>query len=125
VTGVEVGTPKDEALRQYLLNNFDFESIEPHPDRQDAQVIVFKERYIAEGFIGAATKIPNVGPVELSWVANPPINMTAVDFTPTKQDQIATDDDNKMEVLENGSADFRNADMDYDVADDEDRWMNV
>lgn len=29
-------------------NNFDFESIEPHPDRKDAQVVVFKERYVAE-----------------------------------------------------------------------------
>ncbi|KAF2816816.1 uncharacterized protein BDZ99DRAFT_456629 [Mytilinidion resinicola] len=124
VAGVEAGTAQDEALRQYLLNNFDFESIQPHPDRQDAQVVVFKERYIAEGFIGAASKIPNIGHVELSWVANPPITLTTEDPTPSKQDEVL-EDDTKMEEFGNGSTDFRSADMDYDVADDEDPWMNA
>lgn len=48
VSGVEAGSQRDEALRQYLLNNFEFESIELHPDRQDTQIITFKERYVAE-----------------------------------------------------------------------------
>lgn len=77
VAGVEPGTAKDEKLRQHLFvsgfdlfgprqlcaqamrparlltilqNNYEIDSytVEPHPDRKDAQIVTFKERYVAE-----------------------------------------------------------------------------
>jgi hypothetical protein len=65
VGGIQEGSDKDEALRAFLFvscpvlsasfvrliqlqNNYEFDSIEPHPERNDAQVIAFKERYMAE-----------------------------------------------------------------------------
>lgn len=29
-------------------NNYEFDSIDPHPDQKDSQVVAFKERYVAE-----------------------------------------------------------------------------
>lgn len=29
-------------------NNYEFDTIDPHPDQKDSQVIAFKERYVAE-----------------------------------------------------------------------------
>ncbi|OCK82362.1 hypothetical protein K432DRAFT_472427 [Lepidopterella palustris CBS 459.81] len=126
IGGVEAGTAKDEALRQYLFNNFEFDSIEPHPDRKDAQVVTFGERYIAESFIATATNIPNVGKVELSWVQNAPgVTASTTASATIKRDQPSVDNDVKMDEHANGSTDNggRGGDVDYDVADDEDRWM--
>ncbi|KAF2837244.1 hypothetical protein M501DRAFT_921046, partial [Patellaria atrata CBS 101060] len=75
VKGVEQGTPRDEALRQYLFNQFEFESLEPHPEHKDSMVVTFKERYVAESFI-ANPDIPNLGRVDLAWVTSPTTNAT-------------------------------------------------
>ncbi|KAK7518056.1 CCCH zinc finger and RRM domain-containing protein [Phyllosticta citriasiana] len=67
---------RDEALRSHLFNNFDFESVEPYPDAKNAQVVAFKERYVAENFMHQTTNIPSIGPVTLSWAPNPPISLS-------------------------------------------------
>ena len=38
-----------------IQNNFEFESVEPYPDAKNAQVVAFKERYVAEN---VSTKSP-------------------------------------------------------------------
>lgn len=69
VSGIEYGTEKDEALRQFLFvssvpnrksgsvlvytdtfqqNNYEVDNIETDPDRKETQIISFKERYVAE-----------------------------------------------------------------------------
>jgi hypothetical protein len=65
ISGIEAGSKQDEALRQHLLvrliydftmgcksnrpqNQYEYDSIEPHPDRANTQIISFKERYMAE-----------------------------------------------------------------------------
>jgi hypothetical protein len=137
VAGVEPGTQKDEALRQYLLNGFDFDSIEQHPDYKDVQIVGFKERYVAEEFIGAA-EIPELGKVEMSWVPNDFSGAkvgqasTTKDST-TKNDQVMGDEstgekESKQEHANGESAGTGDGatgggEADYDVADDEDRWM--
>ncbi|KAF2194280.1 hypothetical protein K469DRAFT_709787 [Zopfia rhizophila CBS 207.26] len=137
--GAEPGSQKDEALREYLLNNFDFESIDQHPDRKDAQIITFKERYVAEKFIDESSEIPDVGQLELSWVTNTPAasaaqTEAASKAEPVSAEQLESEGDVDMEEQAehmeqteqtNGGTDtaVNGGDADYDVADDEDRWM--
>jgi hypothetical protein len=75
-------------------------------------------------FISTATEIPNVGKVELFWVNNTPTAAPAAATTPAKQ-ETAIDNDVAMGEHANGSTDHsvRSGEVDYDVADDEDRWM--
>jgi len=50
--------------------------------------------------------------------------MTATDPAPMKQDSSVADDDTNMEELGNGTVVYGGApELDYDVADDEDRWI--
>ena len=68
----------DEALRQYLLlsNNLEHAELSKHPERSDAALLAFEERYRAENFMaaaGASSGIPHIGQVELSWQPNPPV----------------------------------------------------
>ncbi|QIX00750.1 hypothetical protein AMS68_006267 [Peltaster fructicola] len=64
----------DEAMRQYLLfsDNLEHAVLSKHPDREDAAMVAFEERYRAENFKAAtASGIPNIGAVEVSWMTNP------------------------------------------------------
>ncbi|KAF2101699.1 hypothetical protein NA57DRAFT_73138 [Rhizodiscina lignyota] len=61
---------KDEALRVHLMNNFEIQSVEPHPQRKDVQVVTFKERYVAETFLANTSVIEGVGKVDVAWVPN-------------------------------------------------------
>lgn len=90
-------------------------------------------------FLGQASAIPDVGKIELAWVPNPaPTTTTATKSTEASaQPENAAAGDTKMEdagaeeqstntaqppadeVNGNGSG----GDDNYDVADDEDRWM--
>ncbi|KAF2205762.1 hypothetical protein GQ43DRAFT_385257 [Delitschia confertaspora ATCC 74209] len=149
ISGVEVGSRADEALRQHLLSVPEFDIIEEHPDRKDTQIVAFKERYAAETFIEAASDIPDIGKVELSWVVNaPPPSKNVQVLTPTatvaptataaptdtpmKNNDMVTDNDKKTDgqptkvpeqMNGNGDGNVHGQDADYDVADDEDRWM--
>lgn len=137
VSGVETGSPQDEALRQFLLSNFEFDSIDTAPDTTDTQIITFKERYVAEMFLDAAAEIPEVGKIELAWVANTanPLTTPSVNAEAPRSDGHAPDnkaEEEEEEEMEsaNGNgmnhgddAHHGNEHADYDVADDEDRWM--
>ena len=141
VNGVEFDAKKDEALRQYLLvspcchdESFgartitkrrklqgigEFEAIETHPDRTDFQVISFKDRFTAEQFMYGPKDIPSVGRLEFSWVNSPlPPGRASQKHTANEGDtgmgEASADGDNSDKVA---------ADVDYDVAEEDDRWM--
>ncbi|KAF2231022.1 hypothetical protein EV356DRAFT_507793 [Viridothelium virens] len=133
---------KDEALRQYLIfSGTEFESLEPHPDRQDAHIVVFKERWLAEKFFTSTTSIPHIGAVELSWVPNTQISTTAATSSvplPSAKRTAGPDSDTTMSEdpvanLRGGTDVAESNDgaelvigegIDYDVADGDDRWMD-
>ncbi|KAF2713361.1 hypothetical protein K504DRAFT_450068 [Pleomassaria siparia CBS 279.74] len=110
VKGIESGSAKDEALRQYLL-------------------ATFKERYMAEVFLDDSLNIPDVGTLELSWVANElsPSSKTK----PASSAQSGPNSGIKMdeaiestEANNDNDAKFNiNGDDDYDVAGDVDEWL--
>jgi RNA-binding protein 26 len=110
----------DEALRQYLLlsNNLEHAELSKHPDRSDAALLAFEERYRAENFMaaaGASSGIPHIGQVELSWQPNPPV--TIVNDANGNEAQ----EDYKMDVSEPNAPAVESMDA-FDVADDDDRW---
>lgn len=98
--------------------------VQSHPDRKDAALLTFKERYVAEKFINQAKDIPHIGPVELSWVVNSnvsastPSSSTAFSSSATFGNGNANGD-----VKMDEAQDVGRADIDYDVADDDDRWL--
>ncbi|GAB7337002.1 hypothetical protein MBLNU457_g2417t2 [Dothideomycetes sp. NU457] len=120
---------KDEALKQYLLFSdlMESASISTHPDRKDAAIVAFKERYKAEQFLASAGReIPHIGKCELSWVPNNQLSGAAAatvagNSTPassTTETGFAEPDmemDDERQQLGRGG--------EYDVADDDDRWM--
>ncbi|KAF2109888.1 hypothetical protein BDV96DRAFT_651458 [Lophiotrema nucula] len=117
------GTAKDEALRQFLLS-IEHESIDPHPDKVDTQIITFKERYVAEIFLTQAHEIPNIGKLEFEWVPNATTLASNNKLDPPATDK-RTEADGKVENEEKKveeEDDMSISDGDYDVADDEDRW---
>lgn len=91
-------------------------TIQPSSERQDAALVSFTERYKAESFVSAAAKeIPHIGKCELSWVPNA---VVAAPYSATGLDDVNMDS-NVAETPTNGSR----ADIDYDVADDDNRWL--
>ncbi|KAI4162482.1 MAG: hypothetical protein LQ342_003897 [Letrouitia transgressa] len=118
ISGVEFNGEKDEALRQYLLGIGDFEAIEPHPDQPGVQVITFKDRQTAEMFMYGGKNIPSIGPVELSWI-NTPLAPASLGNKFNSDVDMGTGS-SKM----NGDhAEVPAAEVDYDVAEEDDRWM--
>ncbi len=95
----------------------EFENIEANLDRKDSQVITFKDRFTAEKFMYGSTEIPSVGKVEFSWVNTP---LPPVLVTPKQQDGDTTMAEGDGAAVVDGA---RNADVDYDVAEDDDRWL--
>lgn len=110
----------DEALRQYLLlsNNLEHAELSKHPERSDAALLAFEERYRAENFMtaaGASSGIPHIGQVDLSWQPNPPITISnGASGTEAQEDY-------KMDVSEPAAPAVESMDA-FDVADDDDRW---
>ncbi|KAI9798495.1 MAG: hypothetical protein M1833_004762 [Piccolia ochrophora] len=123
VSGVNFDEKKDEGLRQYLLGIGEFENIEPNPDRSDSQIITFKDRATAEKFAYGSAEIPSVGKLEIAWVSNP----TTQTPTSTKPGIVAgavsTDGDTSMQGDGSKEEIQRGLNEDYDVAEDDDRWM--
>ncbi|KAL8886448.1 MAG: hypothetical protein Q9215_005854 [Flavoplaca cf. flavocitrina] len=119
VFGVEFSAEKDEALRQHLFGVGEFEAIEQHAEKPHTQIVTFKDRKTAERFMYGTKNIPSVGKVELAWVNTPPPVRPA-----TKQDG---DDDAVMGNADtNGnqpSTTAEAAEVDYDVAEEDDRWL--
>lgn len=136
----EMSPQKDEALRQYLLfvshdsrldvsrqhTNYsqsdlmEATQISQHPSRSDAAMLAFNERYQAEKFLNHGTDIPHIGKVELSWMANPaPSTPVAVAQSGTETSKDVNMDEPQQDFAPPRPA----AEMDYDVADDDDNWL--
>lgn len=73
-------------------------------------------------FLNAGGDIPGVGKVELSWI-NTPLPPVSV----PQQQKITQDGDTAMAgaAATGAVADGAKPDVEYDVAEDDDRWMNV
>ena len=124
----------------------DFEAIEPHSENPNTQIVTFKDRRTAEKFMFGSKDIPGVGKVELAWVNGP---LPSVASSAVKSEH---DSDGKMKIEGNGGTGGKTgdnakvkeegdgdgdgakgnghvivpeaaADVDYDVAEDDDRWM--
>lgn len=104
----------------------EYESIEPNPGHPDSVIVAFKERYQAEKFMFAPWKIPSVGEVQLSWIANPPISAPPPAATSAEKNGAAEEE---QDTIMGSAPSFSEApapprkdvsqDMDYDVAEDE------
>jgi hypothetical protein len=99
--------------------------ISAHPSRTDAAMLAFSERFQAEQFLNHGSEIPHIGKVELSWMPNPVTSPFSAAATDTSKD---TNMDESMDVGGGASAaaaarPAATAEMDYDVADDDDNWL--
>lgn len=133
--GEDEWTPdRDEALRSHLFNNYEFDTIDTYSEGgKNAMIIAFKERFIAENFIAQSQDIPSIGKVQLSW--GPPVQNQA-NSKPASTAGSAGPGSPAVEdvAMEGSSADGKTGDVsiaasaaggaeEFDVADDEDRWM--
>jgi hypothetical protein len=66
------------------------------------------------------TEIPSVGKVELNWVPNPPISFPAATAAAAPAEK--NGGDTVMENVEGTNGHGHAAEVDYDVAEDEDSW---
>ncbi|KAK4690823.1 hypothetical protein P7C71_g6049, partial [Lecanoromycetidae sp. Uapishka_2] len=105
-----------------MLTNYqgigEFEAIEIAADKPDTQIITFKDRLTAESFMYGGKGIPSLGKLELSWYNAPSVS------APASAKPATLDGDLSM-----GGADADGdtghpvpAEMDYDVAEEDDRW---
>ncbi|KAL9104029.1 MAG: hypothetical protein Q9163_000968 [Psora crenata] len=118
VSGVEWTSERDEALRQHLLGVGEFEAIDSHPEKPDTLIITFKERKTAEVFLYGPKEIPSIGKVEFGWY-NAPVN------NPTKPASMSgngTVDMSGGGAGEDHEAEKGPVEVDYDVAEEDDRW---
>ncbi|KAL8742833.1 MAG: hypothetical protein Q9184_008187, partial [Pyrenodesmia sp. 2 TL-2023] len=145
VSGVELSGDKDEALRQHLFVGYpkrcswdslmrhlqvvgEFEAIEPHGEKSDTQIVTFKDRKTAEKFMYGTKNIPNVGMVELAWVNTPlpPVKPTAsmdVDGDATMSNSNTNGESVKRRGGDGHTTAPEAVEVDYDVAEEDDRWM--
>ncbi|KAG9195218.1 hypothetical protein G6011_00338 [Alternaria panax] len=131
VTGIKPDTPRDESLRQHLLNIPEC-NIERHPEQDDALILTFKERYQAEDFLDQSLNIPDVGKLDLAWVPNDAFGglrsvTTTNDASAAKydddDDSSATIGEQEIKVEEDEGHQTGGVDADMDVADDVDEWL--
>ncbi|CAI9631861.1 unnamed protein product [Alternaria burnsii] len=131
VMGIKPDSPRDESLRQHLLNIPDC-SIERHPEQTDALILTFKERYQAEEFLDQSLSIPDVGKLELAWVPNDAFGGLKSVTTTTDASAANYDDDDdssatigeqEIKVEEEEGHQMGGVDADMDVADDVDEWL--
>ncbi|KAH7385216.1 hypothetical protein DE146DRAFT_194267 [Phaeosphaeria sp. MPI-PUGE-AT-0046c] len=135
VAGIEKGSQKDEALRQYLVNMPECASIERHPEQPDTVILTFDERFQAEMFLDASRNIPDAGgPLELSWIPNDAfgglksttttkLQATEVDADHSDGDSSATVAEEDLHQHEDANDNRQADDADMDVADDVDQWL--
>ncbi|KAL8708868.1 MAG: hypothetical protein Q9220_006324 [cf. Caloplaca sp. 1 TL-2023] len=121
ISGADLSGNKDEALRQHLFAIGEFEAIEPHADKPDTQIVTFKDRKTAEKFMYGTKDIPSVGKVELTWINTPlPPASTATkvnDGDDTTMGNAKSNGDRQATMTEAAEV------LDYDVAEEDDRWM--
>jgi hypothetical protein len=107
--------PKDNMLTVPTQSDLmESTQISPHPSRPDAAMLAFSERYQAEKFLN------HLGKVELSWMANP---VTAPSTPVVSTQAEASKDINMDDSQDAGNQRPQAAEMDYDVADDDDNWL--
>ncbi|KAI4194585.1 MAG: hypothetical protein LQ348_002610 [Seirophora lacunosa] len=125
VSGVELTGEKDEALRQHLFAVGEFEAIEAHPEKSDTQVITFKDRKTAERFMHGVKDIPGVGAVELAWVNGPlvPAGKATVVRGGDAEGDATMGNSNANGGPPPHASGVENVEVDYDVAEEDDRWM--
>lgn len=76
---------------------------------------------MAEKFLAQAKDIPHIGNVELSWAATP---SHAPSTLAASSDTIAAAAlNNGTDVKMDEAPETTKAEVDYDVADDDDRWL--
>ena len=141
VEGITFDESRDEGLKHFLIVSLppkigqhptlttsqgigEFESIETSPSH-DAQVITFKDRFTAEKLMYGPKDIPGVGKVELSWVNTP---LPPVTFPAAKLDgDLEMGGVGPNEENGDGGRDGHHAaqEVDYDVAEEDDRWGMV
>lgn len=113
----------------------EYASVAQNPDREDSQIVTFTERFVAEQLMYGPTTIPGVGKVEFSWVpssaSSAPMPTAKAGPSGDKDEIMDTEDADRLGGMEGDDAHtayehakIHTADggMDYDVADDEDRW---
>lgn len=106
----------------------EFEAIEPHAEKPDTQIVTFKDRKTAEKFMYGTKNIPNVGTVELAWVNTPlpPVKPTVsvdVDGDATMGNSSTNGESLKRRGGDGHTAAPEVVEVDYDVAEEDDRWM--
>ncbi|USP75408.1 hypothetical protein yc1106_02682 [Curvularia clavata] len=133
VSGVKAGTPRDEALRQYLLNVSGCTAIEPHPEQIDTLILTFRERWEAEVFLDNSLSIPDIAKLDVAWVPNDAFggltSTTTSCENPTRfeesdDDSSATDGEANIKVEADDAEPVDDPEADMDVADDVDRWLS-
>ena len=85
--------------------------------------MTFKDRFTAEKFIHSSKDIPSVGKVDFAWVNTPLPPVSGLGST--KQSGANGDGDTGMgDANGDGDNSMKHAvEVDYDVAEDDDRWM--
>ena len=104
----------------------EFESIESTVSK-DAQIITFKDRFTAEKLMYGTKDVPGVGKVEFSWVSSP---LPPVTLPSSKHDDgdmemggVGADGGTGGDAGKDGGAVGGHTEVDYDVAEEDDRWM--
>ncbi|MCJ1389679.1 hypothetical protein MMC18_002536 [Xylographa bjoerkii] len=131
VEGLVFDEDKDEGMRHFLIGIGEFENIDTS-DSKDSQVITFKDRFTAEKLMYGPKDIPGVGKVEFSWVNTP---LTPVVLPATKQEEdgvgdaemdmggVAAESEDGRDNGGGGHHGHGQAEVDYDVAEEDERWM--
>ncbi|KAL8765156.1 MAG: hypothetical protein Q9209_007688 [Squamulea sp. 1 TL-2023] len=120
ISGVEFDGEKEEALRQHLFGVGEYEAIEAHAEKSDTQVVTFKDRKTAERFMYGTKNIPSIGKVELAWVTTPlPPVRSVTKLDPENDALMSTTERNGNQPTTPADA----AEVDYDVAEEDDRWL--
>lgn len=83
------------------------------------QVIIFKDRFTAESFMYGTKEVPSVGKLEFEWVNIP---LPAVRST-MKAAVIGGDTGMGGASTDGDNTDKGAMEVDYDVAEEDDRWM--
>lgn len=93
----------------------EYEALSPHATNPSQVIITFKQRFEAENLFFGPRDIPNVGKVEMSWVANDPAAKKEEDMKMEGMDDAQERNGN---VVRSGAGGER--EVDFDVAEEDD-----
>ncbi|MCJ1437876.1 hypothetical protein MMC27_007263 [Xylographa pallens] len=131
VEGLVFDEDKDEGMRHFLIGIGEFENIKTSASK-DSQVITFKDRFTAEKLMYGPKDIPGVGKVEFSWINTPlpPVVMPAakhdedgVGDADMDMGGVTADSEDGRDIGAGGHHGHGQAEVDYDVAEEDERWM--